>query len=94
MYLAFKKAISQDIGVGKLWMRSRGWLLDDVAQNNGRGLPDVRIDISDYQRIKYEALGQHLSQKGIVDIDNEIKKAMSPEGAFEEFITVLDNTLE
>jgi len=90
MYLAFKKAISRDVPVGELWMRSRGWLLDDDAQNSGRGRPDIRIDIKDFGMIKYEALGQHVSQKGIVNIENEINKHKHPDGSFEEFITVLN----
>lgn len=92
MYLAFRKAISQGIGVGKLWMRSMGWLTDDVAQSSGRGRPDVRIDISGFERVKYEALGKHLSQKGVIDVNRKLKDHLGPEGSFEEFITVLDNT--
>ncbi len=92
MYLAFKKAISNGIGVGELWMRVNGWLIDAEAQNTGRGAPDVRIEIKDFERIKYEALGKHLSQKGIVDIDQSIEKHKKPGGSYEEFIRVLDNT--
>ncbi|HEC43453.1 MAG TPA: hypothetical protein ENI20_11550 [Bacteroides sp.] len=92
MYLAYKKAMSRDIAVGKLWMRVRGWFLDDVAQNNGRGKPDVRIDIEGFERIKYEALGEHLSQKGSIDVDRAIMNNRKPDGSFEEFITVLDYT--
>ena len=92
MYLAYKKAISRDIEVGKLWMRVRGWLLDDEAEKSGRGKADVRIDIKDFERIKYEALGQHLSQKGSIDVDQAIRDHAKSYGSFEEFITVLDNT--
>lgn len=52
MYLAFTKAIAQGIPVGKLWMRSEGWLLDDEAKKTGRGKPDVRIDIKDESALK------------------------------------------
>jgi len=92
MYLAFKKAMSRGIEVGKLWMRARGWLLDDIAQESGRGKPDVRIEIKEYERIKYEALGQHLSQKGSIDIDQAIRDHTESYGPYEEFITILDNT--
>jgi LmbE family N-acetylglucosaminyl deacetylase len=92
VYLAFKKAVSQNIGVGRLWMRINGWMLDPDAQNTGTGKPDVRIDITNNARIKYEAYSKHVSQKGSVNIDQIIKNLMTPEGIFEEFITVLDNT--
>jgi hypothetical protein len=42
MYLAFKKAIKENVPVGKLWMTVNGWLLDKTAQKNGRGKPDVK----------------------------------------------------
>ena len=92
MYLAYKRAISKGIGVGKLWMRTRGWLLDDEAQLTGRGKPDIRVDISEYAELKYEALGEHLSQKGVVDIEQAINRHSTSDGIFEEFITVIDNT--
>jgi len=63
-YQAFKKAMSKGIPVGKLWMHPDGWLLDDEARNSGRGEPDVIIDVTEANKIKYKALNQHLSQNG------------------------------
>jgi len=86
MYLAFKKAMEKGVPVGKLWMRPKGWLVDAEAKNKSRGVADVKIDVSKYIGIKYEALNKHISQKGT------IRKQTRPEEVTEEFITVLDNT--
>jgi LmbE family N-acetylglucosaminyl deacetylase len=91
MYLAFTKAIAQDIPVGKLWMAVNGWLQDSLAQSNRRGTPDVRIDIKDFLKIKYEAYCKHVSQKSIFYKDYVERGQLKPEGMFEEYITVLDN---
>lgn len=92
MYLAFKKAIDQNIAVGKLWMTVNGWLLDNEAQENGRGIPDVKEDVRDYLKIKYEALNQHVSQNGGFGRDYVINNQVQPREVIEEFITVLDYT--
>lgn len=87
VYLAFKEAMRKGVAVGQLWMKPRGWLLDDKAVTNGRGETDIKIDVSEYIDIKYEALNKHVSQKGIP------RKQKRPEEATETFICVLDNTL-
>jgi LmbE family N-acetylglucosaminyl deacetylase len=92
VYLAFKKAMSGNVPVGKLWMTVNGWLLDKTAQQNGRGKPDVHIDVRDYLPVKYEALNKHLSQNGGFGRDYVIKNETQPKEVIEEFITVIDNT--
>ena len=92
MYLAYTKAVAQGIPVGKLWMRVDGWLLDSLAQSNGRGKPDVEIDIKDFLKIKYEAFCKHVSQKSIFYKDYVERGQVKPEELSERFITVLDNT--
>lgn len=92
MYLAFKKAISQKIPVGKLWMARYGWVTDPVAQKSGRGKADIKIDTKKYQNVRFEAWNKHVSQNG-----GNVKRdflARHPEynRDFEDFITVLDNT--
>jgi LmbE family N-acetylglucosaminyl deacetylase len=92
MYLAFKKAIAEGIAVGQLWTVPRGWLADSEAQVSGRGKPDVRIDVGNSLKKKFEAWNKHLSQNG-----GEIEKRIastSPERTrtIEEFVTILDNT--
>lgn len=86
MYLAFKKAMEKGVPVGKLWMKPKGWLLDDESKAYKRGKADVRINVKDFINIKYEALNKHVSQKGT------IRKQTRPEEVTEEYITVLDNT--
>lgn len=86
MYLAFKRAMEKGIPVGKLWMRPKGWLIEDSGKPGKRGKPDVHINVKDYMDIKYKALNKHVSQKGT------IRKQTRPEEDLEEFITVLDNT--
>jgi LmbE family N-acetylglucosaminyl deacetylase len=94
MYLAFKRAMSRNIPIGKLWMvvDADGWLNDKIALKTGRGKPDVRIDVKDYLPIKYEALNKHISQNGgfgrqyVMDNETQAKEKT------EEFITVIDNT--
>jgi len=92
MYLAFKKAIDKNIPIGKLWMTVNGWLLDKDAQRNGRGKPDIRIDVKDYLKTKYEALNKHISQNGGFGRDYVTDNETQPKEVTEEFITVLDNT--
>jgi LmbE family N-acetylglucosaminyl deacetylase len=92
MYLAYQKAISNGIAVGKLWMKVDGWLLDDVAQKTGRGKPDVQIDVKSYLATKYEALNKHLSQNGGYGRNYVIKNQTQPKEVIEEFITVGDAT--
>ncbi len=92
MYLAFKKAIKNNIPVGKLWMVVNGWLLDKEAQSTGRGVPDVHIDVKKYLKIKYEALDKHLSQNGGYGRKYVLRNHTQPKEVVEEFITVLDNT--
>ena len=86
VYLAFKEAIRKGVAVGQLWMKPKGWLLDDKAIANDRGEPDIMIDVSEFIDIKYEALNKHVSQKGIP------RKQTRPEESTEGFICVLDNT--
>jgi LmbE family N-acetylglucosaminyl deacetylase len=92
MYLAFTKAVSQGIPVGKLWMKVDGWLLDSVAVSSGRGKPDVQIDVKDFLKIKYEAFCKHVSQKSIFYRDYVERGQVKPEGMTERYITVLDNS--
>ena len=92
VYLAFKKAMDKNVAVGKLWMTVNGWLLDDEAQRNGRGKPDVRINVSDFLTLKYEALDKHVSQNGGFGRDYVIKNRTQPLEVIEEFICVIDNT--
>lgn len=86
MYLAFKKAIEKRVPVGKLWMKSKGWLQDNVAKASGKGKTDIHIDVKKYLKIKYEALNKHVSQNG------GLRKQSGPQEVTEEFIAVLDNT--
>ena len=92
MYLAFTKAIAQGVPVGKLWMKIDGFFLDEPAKSNGRGKPDVGIDIKDFLKIKYEAFCKHVSQKSIFYKDYVERGQVKPEDMTERFITVLDNT--
>ena len=92
MYLAFTKAMKKEIPVGKLWMDIHGWLLLKDAQENGRGIPDVHIDVKDYLPVKYEALNKHVSQNGGFGRDYVIRNKTQPKEVIEEFITVIDNT--
>jgi LmbE family N-acetylglucosaminyl deacetylase len=92
MYLAFKKAVDNKVQVGKLWMTVNGWLLDFPANKNGRGKPDVRIDVRDYLKTKYEALNKHVSQNGGLGREYVIHDGDQPKEVIEEFITVVDNT--
>ncbi|MGE5406383.1 MAG: PIG-L deacetylase family protein, partial [Methanosarcina sp.] len=64
MYLAFRKAMQNGIPVGKLWMYPGGWMLDEPARKLGRGKPDIRIEVKEFLKLKYEALNKHLSQNG------------------------------
>lgn len=86
MYLAFKDAMRQDVPVGKLWMRADGWL-----RTNPRGKPDIRIDVKDFLRLKYEAYDQHVSQNGGMGRAYFMRNRQKKKEGVEEFITVLDN---
>ncbi len=92
MYLAFKKAMDNNVPVGKLWMTVNGWLLDKTSRKNGRGRPDVHIDVRNYLKTKYEALNKHLSQNGGSGREYVIRNQTQPKEVIEEFITVIDNT--
>jgi LmbE family N-acetylglucosaminyl deacetylase len=92
MYLAFTRAMEKNIPVGKLWMTVNGWLLDEYAQRNGRGKPDVHINVKDYLKTKYEALNKHVSQNGGFGREYVTENETQPKEVIEEFITVLDNT--
>jgi LmbE family N-acetylglucosaminyl deacetylase len=92
MYLAFKKAIDQKVPVGKLWVPVNGWLLDKDARKNGRGKPDVHINVKDYLKTKYTALNKHVSQNGGFGRDYVTGNRTQPKEVIEEFITIIDNT--
>jgi LmbE family N-acetylglucosaminyl deacetylase len=92
MYLAFAKASDRNIPVGKLWMPVNGWLLDKTARKNGRGKPDILIDVKDYLKIKYEALNKHVSQNGGFGREYVTENKTQPKESIEEFITAVDNT--
>ncbi|HEX7905476.1 MAG TPA: PIG-L family deacetylase [Chitinophagaceae bacterium] len=92
MYLACKEAIRNNIPIGKLWMTVNGWLTDNAAQKNGKGMADVQIDVKDYLTTKYKALNKHISQNGEFGRDYIIGNLAQPKEMIEEFITVLDNT--
>jgi LmbE family N-acetylglucosaminyl deacetylase len=92
MYLAFKQAIAQKVPVGKLWVTVNGWLLDKDAQRNGRGKPDVHINVKDHLKTKYKALNKHISQNGGFGRDYVMGNLTQPKEVIEEFITILDNT--
>ena len=91
MYLAFKKAMDRNIPVGKLWMTVNGWLLDNPAQINGKGKPDIHIDVKNFLKTKYEALDKHVSQNGGNGRDYVMNNKVQPKEVTEEFITVIDN---
>jgi len=92
MYLAFKKAMDNKVPVGKLWMTVNGWLLDYPSNQNGRGNPDVRINVRDHLKTKYEALNKHVSQNGGFGREYVMEDGDQPKEIIEEFITVVDNT--
>jgi LmbE family N-acetylglucosaminyl deacetylase len=73
-------------------MKVDGWLLDNPAQTNGRGKPDVQIDVKKYLPIKYEALNKHISQNGGYGREYVIRNQTQPKEVIEEFITVGDAT--
>ena len=92
MYLAFKKAISQKIPVGKLWMARYGWVTDPLALENGRGVADIKIDTKKYQNVRIEAWDKHVSQNGGNVKRDFLTRHPEYNRDFEDFITVLDNT--
>jgi LmbE family N-acetylglucosaminyl deacetylase len=91
MYLAFKKAINRNVPVGKLWMTVNGWLQDNPAMTNGKGKPDVHIDVKAFLKTKYEALDKHVSQNGGLGREYVLNNKVQPKEVIEEFITVIDN---
>jgi LmbE family N-acetylglucosaminyl deacetylase len=91
-YLAFKRAMSKGVPVGKLWMSINGWFLDDAAQKNKVGMPYVQVHVKEYLKTKYEALNKHISQNGALGRDYVMGNKTQPKEVIEEFITVLDNT--
>lgn len=92
VYQAFKRGISENIGVGKLWMTVNGWLAGEDAQKSGFGKPDVRIDIRKYLKTKYAAYDAHVSQNGGFGRNYFMRNRKKENEFREEFITVLDNT--
>jgi LmbE family N-acetylglucosaminyl deacetylase len=84
--------VNNNVPVGKLWMTVNGWLLDTPAQENGRGKPDIHIDVRNYLKIKYEALNKHVSQNGGFGREYVSENETQPREVVEEFITVIDNT--
>lgn len=93
VYMAFEKAISSGIPVGKLWMTVDGWLLDGAGQRSGRGKADVRVDIRSFLKTKYAAIDKHASQNGGRGRDSgKSGDGMKDREAFEQFILVLDNS--
>jgi LmbE family N-acetylglucosaminyl deacetylase len=92
IYLAVKKAAETNQFKGKLWMSVNGWFLDSFAQQNGKGKPDVHIDVKDFLKIKYSALNKHISQNGGFGRDYVMGNKTQPKEVIEEFITVFDNT--
>lgn len=92
VYLAYKKAMGQHVPLGKLWMPVYGWLADDLAQKNGRGKPDVLIDVSKYAGIKNKAWNEHVSQNG-GDVGRDfLPRHPELSNKVEKFITVIDNS--
>jgi LmbE family N-acetylglucosaminyl deacetylase len=91
VYLAFKKAVDQNVPVGKLWMVVNGWLLDDPAQKNGWGRPDVHIDVRKFLKVKYLAINKHVSQNGGFGRDYVTGNKTQPREVIEEFITVMES---
>jgi LmbE family N-acetylglucosaminyl deacetylase len=92
IYEAFKKAMEDKVPVGKLWMVVNGWFLDKSAQKNGRGKPDVHVDVKYYLVTKYKAVNKHNSQNGGFGRDYVTGNKTQPKESIEEFITVIDNT--
>ena len=66
--------------------------MDSDAQKNGRGVPDVHVDVKDYLNTKYTALNKHVSQNGGFGRDYVTGNKTQPKEVIEEFITVIDNT--
>jgi LmbE family N-acetylglucosaminyl deacetylase len=91
MYLAFREAMDRNIPVGRLWMTVNGWLLDNQAQKNGRGTPDVQVKVGKYLVTNYEALNKHVSQNGGLGRDYVVGNKTQPKEVIEEFITAIDN---
>jgi LmbE family N-acetylglucosaminyl deacetylase len=91
MYLAFKEAMARRIPVGKLWMVVNGWLADPDAQANGRGVPDLQIDVQKHLKTKFAALDKHVSQNGGHGQQYVRVREIQPKEVIEEFITVIDN---
>ncbi len=92
MYLAFKQAMARGVPLGKLWMSVNGWLAHAEAQKNGRGVPDVHVDVKDYLKTKFAALDKHVSQNGGAGQQYVRVRQIQPKEVIEEFITVIDNS--
>ncbi len=93
IYLAFKRAMKENIPVGKLWMAVRGWLSEKEAGETGRGKADVLVEVKDFLKTKYAAYDRHVSQNGGLGRDYVISNRKQPyNDEVEEFITVIDNT--
>jgi hypothetical protein len=90
VYLAFKKALSRHIPLGKLWMPIYGWLADSCAQRSGRGRPDVNVDVRKYLPVKNEAWNKHVSQNGGDIVNNFLTRHPEYSVNTEHFITVFD----
>lgn len=92
-YLAFKKAMDQKVAVGKLWMPVRGWFEDNATPKGRKGWADVRINVKDFLKTKYEAYDKHISQNAGFGREYVLSnRRQSYNDEIEEFITVLDNT--
>lgn len=91
MYLAFIEARAKGIPLGKLWMSVNGWLADADAQANGRGVPDIHVEVKDYLKTKFAALDCHVSQNGGFGQQYVRVRQIQPKEVIEEFITVIDN---
>ncbi|MFI5128427.1 MAG: PIG-L deacetylase family protein [Chitinophagales bacterium] len=93
VYLAFKRVMKEKMPLGKLWMPVRGWFSETAAQKNGRGKPDIGIDVKEYLPIKYAAYDKHISQNGGFGRDYVLSNKRGPyNDQVEEFITVIDIT--
>ncbi|HEX7845837.1 MAG TPA: PIG-L family deacetylase [Chitinophagaceae bacterium] len=90
-YLAFKRAMQQNIPVGKLWMPVRGWFADEQTD---WGEPDIKINVKDFLKTKYAAYDKHESQNGGLGRAYVLSnRDPSYNDEIEEFITVIDNTI-
>ena len=61
------------------------------AQKRDRGKPDVRINVKDYLKIKYEAFNKHVSQNGGFGREYVLDNKTQPLEIVEDY-NVLDYT--